>query len=144
MSDALGVLGDRYSIPVLREVLYGFRRFSELAKLTGAPRTVLTARLRALERAGVIERRLYCERPARYEYHLTEAGVDLIPVMLTLKDWGERHTTPDGPRGVFRHTCGARLRPVTVCGNCGEQVRSGDFEVVPSLGAAAPTDSPSH
>jgi DNA-binding HxlR family transcriptional regulator len=144
MSDALGVLGDRYSLPVLREVLYGFHRFSELATLTGAPRTVLTARLRALERAGVIERRLYCKRPERYEYHLTQAGVDLIPVMLTLKDWGERHTTPDGPRGLFRHTCGARLRPVTVCGNCGEQVRSGDFEVVPSLGAAAPTDSPSH
>ncbi|MGW3630367.1 winged helix-turn-helix transcriptional regulator [Streptomyces sp. NPDC005122] len=130
MSDALEVLGDRYSLPVLRELLYGFHRFSELATLTGAPRTLLTGRLRRLEEAGVIERRPYSQRPLRHEYHLTAAGVDLIPVILTLREWGERHTGPAEPKAVFRHTCGAVLRPVTTCGECHEEIRQGTFEAV--------------
>ncbi|MEU1529690.1 winged helix-turn-helix transcriptional regulator [Streptomyces fagopyri] len=129
MSDALEVLGDRYSLPVLRELLYGFHRFSDLARLTGAPRTLLTGRLRRLEEAGVIVRRQYSERPVRHEYHLTEAGADLIPVILTLKEWGERHTGHAEPKAVFRHTCGAVLHPVTTCGECHEEIRPGAFEV---------------
>ncbi|MFJ8008201.1 winged helix-turn-helix transcriptional regulator [Streptomyces fagopyri] len=129
MSDALEVLGDRYSLPVLRELLYGFHRFSDLARLTGAPRTLLTGRLRRLEEAGVIVRRQYSERPVRHEYHLTEAGADLIPVILTLKEWGERHTGHVEPKAVFRHTCGAVLHPVTTCGECHEEIRPGGFEV---------------
>lgn len=129
MSDALAVLGERYSLPLLRELLYGFRRFSDLATLTGAPRTLLTTRLRKLEEAGVIVRRRYSERPPRYEYHLTQAGVELLPVMLGLKDWGERHTGISAPKAIYRHNCGAELRPVTVCGACRHEILPGDFEV---------------
>lgn len=129
MSDALAVLGESYSLPLLRELLYGFHRFSDLATLTGAPRTLLTGRLRKLEEAGVIERRQYLQRPPRHEYHLTQAGVDIIPVILALKDWGERHTGETAPKVVFRHSCGADLHPVTVCGACRQEVRPGDFEV---------------
>ena len=129
MSDALVVLGESHSLPLLRELLYGFHRFSDLATLTGAPRSLLTGRLRKLEEAGVIERRQYSQRPPRHEYHLTHAGVDLIPVILALKDWGERHTGDAAPKAVFRHSCGAELHPVTVCGECRQEVRPGDFEV---------------
>ncbi|MFF2993409.1 winged helix-turn-helix transcriptional regulator [Streptomyces sp. NPDC057950] len=129
MNDALEVLGDRYSLPVLRELLYGFHRFSDLAKLTGAPRTLLSGRLRRLEEAGVVVRRQYSERPARFEYHLTQAGVDLIPVILTLKDWGERHTGDQEPKAVFRHHCGAELHPLTTCSSCREEIRPGEFDV---------------
>ena len=130
MSDALAVLGESHSLPLLRELLYGFHRFSDLATLTGAPRSLLTGRLRKLEDAGVIERRQYSQHPPRHEYHLTQAGVDLIPVILALKDWGERHTGESAPKAVFRHSCGAELHPVTVCAECRREVRPGDFEVV--------------
>jgi DNA-binding HxlR family transcriptional regulator len=129
MSDALEILGDRYSLPLLRELMYGYRRFSELATLTGAPRTLLTGRLRRLEQAGVIERRRYSEHPPRHEYHLTAAGADLLPVVLTLKEWGERHATDGAPTAIFRHDCGADLHPLTVCRECRHEIRPGEFEV---------------
>lgn len=130
LTDAVDVLGDRHSLPLLREILYGYRRFSELATLTGAPRSLLTARLRKLETAGVVARRRYSERPPRDEYVLTEAGYDLVPVLLALKVWGERHTGEDrAPTAVFRHRCGAELIPVSVCRTCGEEIRPGEFEV---------------
>lgn len=127
MTDALEILGDRYSLPLLRELMYGFHRFSDLARLTGAPRTLLSARLRRLEDAGVIHRKQYSAHPARFEYHLTQAGVDLMPVILTLKEWGERHTGDHEPKTVFRHNCGAELHPVATCGHCHEAIQPGEF-----------------
>jgi DNA-binding HxlR family transcriptional regulator len=94
VADALNVVGDRYSLLIVREIGYGFRRFKELAGFTGAPRDVLTARLRKLEAIGLIERRLYSERPQRYEYHLTEAGQQLRPLVLALKEWGDQSARP--------------------------------------------------
>ncbi|MEV5785025.1 helix-turn-helix domain-containing protein [Streptomyces sp. NPDC052287] len=130
MSDALAVIGDSHSLPLLRELVYGFHRFSDLATLTGAPRTLLTSRLRKLEEAGVIVRRQYSQHPPRFEYHLTDAGTDLIPVILSLKEWGERHTTDEEPKAIFQHSCGAELHPLTVCGACRQEVAPGEFEVV--------------
>lgn len=130
MTDALEILGDRYSLPLIRELAYGFHRFSELATLTGAPRTLLTGRLRRLEDAGVIVRQQYSERPPRFSYHLTEAGADLIPVLLTLKDWGEKHTGDGEAKAVFQHRCGAELHPVTTCGACHHALEPGDFTIV--------------
>ncbi|MGW3635230.1 winged helix-turn-helix transcriptional regulator [Streptomyces sp. NPDC005122] len=130
MSDALAVIGDSHSLPLLRELVYGFHRFSDLATLTGAPRTLLTSRLRKLEEAGVIVRRQYSQHPPRFEYHLTGAGTDLIPVILSLKEWGERHTTDEEPKAIFQHSCGAELHPLTVCGACRLEIAPGDFEVV--------------
>ncbi len=130
MSDALAVLGERYSLALLREMLYGFHRFSDLAALTGAPRSLLSRRLRALEAAGVVERRPYSEHPPRHEYHLTPAGLDLLPVVLALKEWGERHATDGPPIAVFAHSCGAELHPVTVCDACRAEVEPGSLAVV--------------
>jgi DNA-binding HxlR family transcriptional regulator len=129
ITDALTLVGDRYALLIVREIRYGKTRFNDIAAGTGAPRDVLTRRLRELEHAGVIERRLYSERPPRHEYLLTEAGMDLHPVLLAIKEWGDRHCNPGAEPVIFEHTCGAEFHAVAVCAACGEPVRSGDLRV---------------
>ncbi len=94
MADALLVVGDRWSLHVVREIGSGVRRFDEIQRRTGAPREMLTSRLRKLESSGVITRTPYSQRPLRHEYVLTAAGEDLIPVMAALYAWGAKHATP--------------------------------------------------
>jgi DNA-binding HxlR family transcriptional regulator len=130
VADALAVVGDRYSLLIVREIGYGYRRFNELAGYTGASRDVLTGRLRRLEEAGLVERRLYSERPERYEYHLTEAGQQLRPIVLALKEWGDQQCGSGAEPVVFEHTCGAEFHPLTVCASCREPVGAGELTVV--------------
>jgi DNA-binding HxlR family transcriptional regulator len=118
---ALGVIGEKYSLLVLREVLFGVRRFNDMARNIGAPRDVLTARLNHLVEAGVLEKTQYNERPSRHEYHLTEAGRELQGVLLTLAKWGDRHLA-DRPPVIFEHSCGADFDPVVVCRACSGEV----------------------
>ena len=94
MADALALVGDRWSFHVVREIGMGVRRFDAIQRRTGAPREMLTARLRKLESTGVITRAPYSERPPRFEYALTAPGQELLPVMAALFAWGERHATP--------------------------------------------------
>jgi DNA-binding HxlR family transcriptional regulator len=129
ITDALEIVGDRYALLVAREIRYGRTRFQEIAAGTGAPRDVLTARLRKLESAGIVERRLYSERPPRHEYLLTAAGNELHPILLALKEWGDRHVNPGCEPVLFRHTCGAEFHALTVCAACGEPIGEGDLEV---------------
>ncbi|MEU2157051.1 helix-turn-helix domain-containing protein [Streptomyces sp. NPDC019396] len=114
----LAVVGEKYALLVLREVFLGVRRFDRIARNTGAPRDVLTARLRRLVEAGVLEKVPYSERPRRFEYVPTDAGLELQSVLLTLMDWGDRHLSPHKPT-VLVHECGEELRPVVVCAACG-------------------------
>ena len=130
VADALDAVGDRYSLLIVREIGYGYRRFQELAGFTGAPRDVLTARLRRLEEIGIIERQLYSDRPKRYEYHLTAAGQELRPIVLALKEWGDRQCSPGKEPVVFEHICGAEFHPQTVCAACGQPVGLGELTVV--------------
>lgn len=95
MADALKLVGDRWSLHVIREIGSGVCRFDGIQRRTGAPREVLTSRLRKLERSGVITRTLYHQRPPRFEYALTPAGQELIPVMAALYAWGEKYATPE-------------------------------------------------
>src|SRR3954468_24626422 len=88
IAGALDVVGEKWSLLVIRELFLGVRRFNDIAANTGAPRDILTSRLRRLEELGVVERREYSARPPRYEYRLTQAGKDLRPVMWALKQWG--------------------------------------------------------
>ncbi|MFE4171680.1 winged helix-turn-helix transcriptional regulator [Streptomyces sp. NPDC056909] len=94
IADALDVVGERWTLLVLRELGFGVHRFNDIQANTGAPRETLVLRLRKLEDAGLIERRQYSERPPRDEYLLTAAGQDLSPVLRSLRQWGERHVTP--------------------------------------------------
>ena len=94
IADALDVVGERWSLLVLRELGFGVHRFRDIQVNTGAPRETLVLRLRKLEQAGIIERRRYCDHPPRDEYVLTGPGRELLPVLGALRDWGERHVTP--------------------------------------------------
>jgi DNA-binding HxlR family transcriptional regulator len=94
IADALDIVGERWTLLVLRELGFGVHRFKDIQINTGAPRETLALRLRKLEKTGLITRRRYCEHPPRDEYLLTPAGEDLRPTLAALRAWGERHVTP--------------------------------------------------
>jgi DNA-binding HxlR family transcriptional regulator len=129
VADTLSTIGDHYSLLIVREIGYGYVRFQDLAAFTGAPRDVLTSRLRRLEKLGVLERRIYSEHPPRHEYHLTQAGADLRPIVLALKEWGDTHINPGQEPVIFEHTCGTEFHPLTVCKACRAPVAPGTLTV---------------
>lgn len=104
---SLEVVGERWALLVVREVWMGNHRFTDIVRGTGAPRDRVSARLKTLEEAGVLERRPYSDAPPRSEYHLTDAGRDLVPVLRALLAWGREHAVdPDDPdlhRSQRRH-----------------------------------------
>jgi DNA-binding HxlR family transcriptional regulator len=122
VTGVLTLLGERWALLVVREVALGLRRFDEIAAATGAPRTVLSDRLRRLTDAGVLATRPY-QLPGsrtRTEYVLTDAGVDLLPLLSAMSDWGERHLGSPA-QVIYRHGgCGGRVTARLVC-ECGEE-----------------------
>jgi DNA-binding HxlR family transcriptional regulator len=136
---SLDVMGDRWSLIVLREVFQGIRRFDDLTVRTAIPRQVLTARLRNLVEAGVLKRVPYQEpgQRARSEYRLTQKGLDLYPVFVALQQWGDRYLVdPEGPPTVFTHRdCGEPVDLVVRC-RAGHEVES-TRDVVGRLGPGA-------
>jgi DNA-binding HxlR family transcriptional regulator len=94
IADALAVVGERYSLLILRELSFGVHRFNDILHNTGAPRETLTIRLKKLEEAGVISRRQYSQHPPRDEYLLTESGKALAPALGRLREWGEQYVSP--------------------------------------------------
>lgn len=137
LAAALEVIGERWSLLALRELGYGVHRFSRIAGYTGAPRDILTDRLRKLEASGIAERRLYHEHPPRYEYHLTQAGHELFPAMISLLAWGDRWAV-DSPGVVFRHTCGQPVAIELTCGHCGRPVTRESLTPVKAVAEADP------
>lgn len=125
VAGALQIVGERWTLLVIRELLYGVRRFDGIVRNTGAARDILTTRLRKLEDAGLVRRELYSTRPARYEYHLTPPGRELSDVLAVLMKWGDRHLNPDDPPVRWVHTCGEYLDPAVVCAHCGRPAREG-------------------
>jgi DNA-binding HxlR family transcriptional regulator len=134
IANALAVIGERWSLLALREIMLGECRFDQIARNTGASRDILAARLRTLVEAGVLEKRQYERHPPRYEYVPTEAGRALQPILLGLMEWGDRYVTDGPPPTVWQHSCGAELRPSTVCAHCGEALGEGELRLV-RLGA---------
>lgn len=130
IANALAVVGERWSLLVLREVLLGNLRFDAIVAATGGSRDILAARLRTLVDAGVLEKRPYSEQPRRFEYVPTESGRALQPVLLALMDWGDRYVTPGPPPTVWEHSCGAELHLTAVCAACGSPVGSGESRLL--------------
>jgi DNA-binding HxlR family transcriptional regulator len=93
VADALEIIGERWTLLVLRELNFGVHRFKDIQINTGAPRETLALRLHKLEDAGLIERRQYSDRPPRDEYLLTAAGREAVPILRSLRRWGERHAS---------------------------------------------------
>ena len=131
----LDIVGEKWALLAVREVFLGDRRFDEMVRRTGAPRDTLAARLRTLVSAGILDRRQYSEHPARFEYHLTDAGRDLYPVIVTLMHWGDQYLAgEDGPPLVVQHHCGHELVAQVVCQACGEPLRARDAKPVTAGG----------
>ncbi|MFF7331568.1 winged helix-turn-helix transcriptional regulator [Streptomyces sp. NPDC008150] len=133
IADTLALVGEKYSLLVLREVCLGNGRFDQLVRNIGAPRDVLTTRLRRLVDAGILARHPYSERPPRFEYRPTAAGLELEPALLTLMAWGDRHlrTDDDRPMLIEHDTCGEVLAPAVTCRACGEEVRHAELSAHP-------------
>jgi DNA-binding HxlR family transcriptional regulator len=118
----LEVVGDPWTLLILRDAFGGVRRFEQWQELLGVARNVLAARLKALVAHGVLERRLYSEHPPRFEYMLTAKGRDLSDVLVALAAWGDRHVygPAGGPTRFTHRACGHVFHGRMVCEACGE------------------------
>jgi DNA-binding HxlR family transcriptional regulator len=134
---ALEVVGERWTILILRNVALGVHRFDEQQRQLGVARNVLAARLERLVEEGILERRPYSQRPLRHEYHFTDKGRALGPVLIELKAWGDRYApAPGGPPLILRHAdCGGVVGTRCMCERCGEPVTFADL--IPEAGPGA-------
>jgi DNA-binding HxlR family transcriptional regulator len=136
LARSLALVGERWTFLVLRDALYGVRRYGDFLSHLDLPRAVLAQRLNTLVEAGIMERRRYQESPPRDEYVLTQRGRELWPTVLTLASWGERHLSADGPKRLFFHVgCDARLDRNAACQACGRHVPPEEVEMRPGPGA---------
>lgn len=137
IAGALEVVGERWSLLVIRDVFLGLRRFDQIQADLGVARNVLQTRLTRLVGQGVLERVLYNERPPRYEYRLTEKGLDLWPTVVSLMQWGDRYAAPPGgPPVILEHRgCGGHVDEHRICARCGERLTARDVRGLPGPGA---------
>ena len=131
LARTLEVVGERWTLLILRDLFFGVRRFSDLQRHLDIPRAVLAARLAALVEAGIVE---------PDPYRLTDAGEELWPSVHALMQWGERHQSARGPRRVFAHAnCGIDLDAGGRCPSCGLAPPAGALVMRPGPGATAPS-----
>jgi DNA-binding HxlR family transcriptional regulator len=142
---ALELVGERWTLLILREAFFGVRRFGQLARNLNIPRPTLSSRLRTLVDAGLLERVLYARDPDRHEYLLTDAGRDLFPAIVALMRWGDTHFgNQEGPPIVLRHhACGELADPRMTCRHCGGEIdaRNVTPEPGPGLRAREPAEA---
>jgi DNA-binding HxlR family transcriptional regulator len=125
-------IGEWWSILILRDAFRGLTRFDQFQKSLDIAPNILTRRLTKLVDAGLLERRIYCERPPRYEYVLTERGRDFRPVMWALLAWGNRHFAPEGASTVVINTeTGEEADPVLVDRRSGKVMAEPGFRSAP-------------
>jgi DNA-binding HxlR family transcriptional regulator len=133
----LSVIGDRWSLLILRDCFLRVRRFEEFEARLGITRHRLADRLKKLVTAGVLKRVAYQQRPRRYEYRLTEKGLDLNAVLLAMVHWGDVHMA--GKRGrplLYEHQdCGKCFDPVMCCSACGGEVTARNIRILAGPGA---------
>ncbi len=127
----LEVVGDPWTLLILRDAFAGVRRFEQWQERLGVARNVLAARLKSLVAHGVLERLAYCERPPRHEYVLSPKGRDLHGVLLTMAAWGDRHVYGAGagcPVHFVHKGCGRDFDPGLICQACGETITPSDLQ----------------
>jgi DNA-binding HxlR family transcriptional regulator len=137
IAGTLAVIGDRWTILILRDAFRGVRRFDELQADLGIARNVLADRLAKLVDAGVLAKVPYCERPPRFEYRLTPKGVDLSPALVALMRWGDKHLAQGSPPLTLLHdACGQPVDQSFVCWHCDQTVTPGGLSSSRALAAA--------
>jgi DNA-binding HxlR family transcriptional regulator len=136
---ALDVIGEAWTPLIVRDLSLGIGRFDAIQHDLGISRKVLSERLARLVQEGVVERVPYQDNPPRYDYRLTEKGLDLAPVLVALKAWGDRWAAGEaGPPLLFRHeACGTVGDPVPTCPGCGQRMTVADVTPLAGPGAAA-------
>jgi DNA-binding HxlR family transcriptional regulator len=119
VASTLDIVGERWTLLVLREAFLGVRRFDQMQQDLGIARNILAARLQKLVGHGILERTQYQERPRRFEYRLTEKGLDLYPAIVSLMQWGDRYLTDGEPPVRLVHRgCGHPTQPQLACSHC--------------------------
>jgi DNA-binding HxlR family transcriptional regulator len=138
LARAVAVIGDRWTLLVLRECFLRVRRFEGFQANLGITRHLLAARLKKLVCFGVLQQIPYQTRPLRHEYILTPKGLDLYPVMMALVHWGDVHMADERGRPLLHEhkTCGAAFDPVMVCSECAEPLHAKAVRTQPGPGAA--------
>jgi DNA-binding HxlR family transcriptional regulator len=133
----VAVIGDRWTLLILRDCFLRVRRFEAFEQRLGVTRHILADRLRKLVAEGVLRKVPYQERPTRHEYRLTPKGLDLFPVLMGLVHWGDTHRAGKSGRPLLHHhtTCGHRFDPMLVCSECREALDPREVRVLPGPGA---------
>lgn len=138
ISRSLSVVGDRWSLLIIRSAFLGARRFSDFQSQIGLTKHRLSDRLSKLVDNGVFTKVLYQEAPQRYEYRLTKKGVSTYPIILSLVKWGDEWLKPEGepvPMEYIHNTCGNHITPTLVCPCCSDELDPRDVTPVPSENA---------
>lgn len=134
----VAVIGDRWTLMILRDCFLGVRRFEDFQTRLGISRTIVADRLKALVDEGVLRKEAYQDRPVRSEYRLTQKGLDLYPVMMAVVNFGDRHYAGEaGPPLLHRHkSCGCDFHPVLTCSECAGPVTAREVETRAGPGAS--------
>ena len=136
VAQCLEVVGEWWSLLIVRDALLGVRRFDDFQARIGISRNILNQRLSHLVDNGVLKRVQYQDHPARSEYRLTDKGRDLWHVVMAIGQWGDRWAAPDGPPVKIRHkSCGHVVKAVPVCSYCREPLDVRDVTALPGPGA---------
>ena len=135
VAGSLELIGDRWTLLIIRDAFLGIRRFDDLQRHLGVARNVLQSRLERLVDEGIFKRVPYQERPPRFEYRLTRKGVDLWPVLVALMQWGDKHVLGGPPVVLVHKDCGGKVDDRRTCARCGAALDAWDVE--PKLGPGA-------
>ncbi len=141
VADALGLIGEGWTILIIREAFFGSRRFEDFQKHLGIARNILTIRLQKLVEGGILERKPIKEGAKRHEYKLTQMGRDLYPVLITLTQWGDRWlcTENGAPVKFVERDTGKEIAKVTIQNKNGKEIKARDLVLIPGPGATDET-----
>ncbi|MFR9752928.1 winged helix-turn-helix transcriptional regulator [Nocardia sp. 004] len=144
LAQCLEVVGEWWTLLIVRDALFGVTRFDDFRARLGIARNVLTQRLEHLVDHGVLTREPYQDNPVRYDYRLTPKGRSLWLVVTAMRQWGDVWAAPDGPPVQSLHTgCDHLMTVEPVCSECGERVGPRDLRLVPGPGAKDSSPIPS-
>jgi len=143
VAGSLEVIGERWTLLIVRDAFMGARRFEHFQRRTGAARNVLANRLNLLVEEGIFRKVAYQEHPVRYEYRLTEKGIDLWPVIVSLLQWGDRHIYPGrAPLLLVHKNCGGAVNDHRICETCGAHLSARDVEARQGIGGGTVPAAP--
>jgi DNA-binding HxlR family transcriptional regulator len=139
VAQCLEVVGEWWSMLIVRDVFLGVTRFDEFQERLGISRNVLDQRLSRLVETGVLAKVPYSEHPPRFDYRLTDKGRDLWPVLTSMREWGDKYAAPAGPPMLMIHKgCGQASEAIMTCSSCGEPIGPRDVRAVAGPGVVEP------